>query len=241
MTAKCPLAPQAILVLGLVAERPMHPYEMFQTTIEREEDRLTKIRPGTLYHTVDRLAVDGLIEVVEVRKEGNRPQRTVYAITDTGRAALAASLEAILERHPVEYPELYLALSEAHSLPRQRVVELLERRIDAMRADRERVEAAAAAAHARGAVEMFYLDVGCRLATLQTQIDWLVDLVRRLRHNDIEWIDDPGAGWLSKHATTPESPSSSPSDASSPTHKSSPTKNSSPTKISSTAQKVQNS
>ena len=123
----------------------MHPYEMFQTTIEREEDRLTKIRPGTLYHTVDRLAADGLIEVVEVRQEGNRPQRTVYAITEPGRAALAASLEAILERHPVEYPELYLALSEAHSLPRERVVELLERRIDAMRADRERVEVAAEA------------------------------------------------------------------------------------------------
>ena len=59
MTVTRPLAPQAILVLGLVAERPMHPYEMFQTTIEREEDRLTKIRPGTLYHTVDRLAADG--------------------------------------------------------------------------------------------------------------------------------------------------------------------------------------
>ena len=36
MTVTRPLAPQAILVLGLVAERPMHPYEMFQTTIERE-------------------------------------------------------------------------------------------------------------------------------------------------------------------------------------------------------------
>ncbi|GAB39184.1 MULTISPECIES: PadR family transcriptional regulator [Gordonia] len=229
MTVTRPLAPQAILVLGLVAERPMHPYEMFQTTIEREEDRLTKIRPGTLYHTVDRLAADGLIEVVEVRQEGNRPQRTVYAITEAGRAALAASLEAILERHPVEYPELYLALSEAHSLPRQRVVELLERRIDAMRADRERVEVAAEAAHARGAVEMFYLDVGCRLATLQTQIDWLVDLVGRLRHNDIEWIDDPGSTWRTKHTTTPSPPQSSPAQ------------NSSPAQDSSTPQKVQNS
>lgn len=198
-----PLAPQAILVLGLVSERPMHPYEMFQTTIERQEDRLTKVRPGTLYHTVDRLAADGLIEVSEVRKEGNRPQRTVYTITDAGRAALDASLEAILERHPVEYPELYLALSEAHSLPRQRVVELLERRVEAMRADHERIEAAQAAANACGAVEMFYLDVGCRLATLRTQIDWLVDLLERLRHDDIEWIDDPDSTWRSKHAATP--------------------------------------
>ena len=46
-----PLAPIAILILGLLAERPMHPYEMFQTTVERREDRLAKIRPGTMYHT----------------------------------------------------------------------------------------------------------------------------------------------------------------------------------------------
>ena len=198
---------------------------MFQTTIERQEDRLTKVRPGTLYHTVDRLAADGLIEVSEVRKEGNRPQRTVYTITDAGRAALDASLEAILERHPVEYPELYLALSEAHSLPRQRVVELLERRVAAMRADYERIEAAQAAANTCGAVEMFYLDVGCRLATLRTQIDWLAHLLERLRHGDIEWIDDPDSTWRSKHAATPSTATSSPAT---------------PSTTTSTAQKVPN-
>ncbi|GAA1481854.1 PadR family transcriptional regulator [Gordonia sinesedis] len=186
------LPPLAILVLGLVAERPMHPYEMVQTTVDRKEDRLVKFRPGTLYHTVDRLAGDGLIEVYEVRREGNRPERTVYAITESGRAALSGSLAAILERNPVEYPELYLALSEAHGLPRAQVVDLLTVRVARMRDELTGLLAATETVAAEGKPEMFYLDVGCRIATLRAQIDWLDALVVRMRDRTLEWLDDPG-------------------------------------------------
>lgn len=195
-----PLPPLAVLVLGLVAERPMHPYQMFQTTVERREDRVVKFRPGTMYHSVDRLASQGLIEVYDVQREGNRPERTVYSITDAGRAALDESLEQILARHPVEYPELYLALSEAHGLPRPRVIELLGERIDAMRAALAEVIEATDAARAAGQAEMFYLDAGCRIATLRTQIDWLDDLVDRLKNSTIDWLDDPD--FLTKYGTT---------------------------------------
>ncbi|MFT4041957.1 MAG: PadR family transcriptional regulator [Gordonia sp. (in: high G+C Gram-positive bacteria)] len=184
------LAPLAILVLGLLVERPMHPYEMFQTTIERNEDRLVKFRPGTLYHTVDRLMQQRLIEVSEVRREGNRPERTVYAITDIGRQVLRRGVEEIVGRHPTEYPELYLALSEAHGVARTRVVELFTTRISAMRSDLDFLLDAEADMQARGVPEMFYLDVGCRIATLRTQIEWLENLVTRLSDRAIEWLDD---------------------------------------------------
>lgn len=185
------LGPVAILGLGLLDERPMHPYEMVQTTLARQEDRLAKFRAGTLYHAVDRLAGQGLIEVCEVRREGNRPERTVYAITEAGRTALTHNLERILETPDEEYPGLYLALSEAHGLPRQRVIELLGRRIAAMRAELDDVAAMAAEARASGKPEMFVLDLGCRVATLTAQLAWLDDLVDRLRDNRIEWLDDP--------------------------------------------------
>ncbi|GAB99570.1 putative PadR family transcriptional regulator [Gordonia namibiensis NBRC 108229] len=191
MACSTPLGPVAILVLGLLLERPMHPYEMVQTTVARREDRLAKFRAGTLYHAVDRLAENGMIEVHEVRREGNRPERTVYAITEAGRRALTENLERILETRPEEYPELYLALSEAHGLPRERVVELLERRVATMRADLADVEAAVAEFRSRGKPEMFFLDGGCRIATLTAQIGWLDDLVERLRTRRIEWLDDP--------------------------------------------------
>ncbi|MGC5247982.1 helix-turn-helix transcriptional regulator [Gordonia sp. DT219] len=205
-----PLAPLAVLILGLVAERPMHPYEMAQTAMERREDRLVKFRPGTLYHTVDRLAGNGLIEVYDVRREGNRPERTVYAITATGRGALVANIEQILQRHPTEYPDLYLALSEAHALPLQRVIELLSVRIEAMRAELSDIVEADADARARGIPEMFYLDAGCRIVTLRSQIDWLAEFLDRLSEGGVEWLDDPGSRWAAmQHSFStpaPESP-----------------------------------
>ena len=47
-----PLTPLGITVLGLLSERPMHPYEMYRLASVRRGDQLVKIKPGSLYHTV---------------------------------------------------------------------------------------------------------------------------------------------------------------------------------------------
>lgn len=56
------LTPLAVSVLSLLSQRPMHPYEMYSVMLERHEDELVKVRPGSLYHTVERLQRDGLVK-----------------------------------------------------------------------------------------------------------------------------------------------------------------------------------
>lgn len=52
------LTPLGVASLALLAEEPRHPYEMYQVLMARHEDRLVKVRPGTLYHAVgDRKSV----------------------------------------------------------------------------------------------------------------------------------------------------------------------------------------
>ena len=80
------LTPLGISALALLAERPMHPYEMYQLLMERSEDRVVKVRPGSLYHTVDRLAGQGYVRATGTGRAGNRPERTTYEITATGRS-----------------------------------------------------------------------------------------------------------------------------------------------------------
>lgn len=184
------LTPLAVLVLGLVAERPMHPYEMFQTIIERREDRFAKARPGSLYHTVDRLHDRKLLSINGVQRVGNRPERTVYAITDVGHRVLRTTLATMLAAPAVEYPVLYLALAEAHALDRDEVVELLGLRLAAMRAELETMSAEVSASAARGIPEMFLLDDGCRQAVLGAQIDWIEELQKRLATGELMWLDE---------------------------------------------------
>ena len=124
-----------IAVLALLVERPMHPYEMFQTLLQRGEDRLLKVRPGSLYHTVDRLAHAGLVHAAGTDREGNRPERTTYEITVAGRGALSDRIAEILGTPDREYPLFPVALAEAHNLPADDVVGLLRKRIAAREAD----------------------------------------------------------------------------------------------------------
>ena len=40
------LNPLAVSALALLAERPMHPYEMYQLMLQRREDRVVKVSAG---------------------------------------------------------------------------------------------------------------------------------------------------------------------------------------------------
>ena len=77
-----------ISVLALLRQRPMHGYEMFQTLTARHADRVLKVRPGSLYHVVNRLAEEKLIRPTGTARNGNRPERTTYELTDAGLDAL---------------------------------------------------------------------------------------------------------------------------------------------------------
>ena len=72
-TRPLPRTPVALSVLNLLAERPMHPYEMRVLMRQRHHDRAFQIRESSVYDTVARLADRGLIEPVEVSREGRRP------------------------------------------------------------------------------------------------------------------------------------------------------------------------
>src|SRR5258705_5498553 len=86
----------ALAVLRLLRERPLHPYDLHKIIRERATDQVVKVRAGSLYHTVTRLHRLELVEPVEVGRAGNRPERTVYAITDTGRDEYDTNLKALV-------------------------------------------------------------------------------------------------------------------------------------------------
>ena len=74
----------ALAVLSYLSQQPMHPYELGRNLREHGDDRSIKFNHGSLYMVVGQLARAGLVTEQETSRGGQRPERTVYALTDAG-------------------------------------------------------------------------------------------------------------------------------------------------------------
>ncbi len=61
-------SPLMLMVLVLLAEAPMHPYEMQRLMQWRGKDQVVRVQRGSLYPAVERLARAGLIEPSETAR-----------------------------------------------------------------------------------------------------------------------------------------------------------------------------
>ncbi|MGC4175692.1 PadR family transcriptional regulator [Demequina sp.] len=181
------LRPLGVVSLALLTERPMHPYEMYQLLIARNQDRTVKVRPGTLYHAINWLEDAGFVIATGTEREGNRPERTTYAITDAGRAALRRSVVSMVTEPSDEYPEFTVAIGEAHNLPAHEVVSALRERIAILEADCARGEALMKRADGRGLPRRFILGGEFALNRARADIAWLSSVIADIESGDLSW------------------------------------------------------
>jgi DNA-binding PadR family transcriptional regulator len=131
----------ALAVLSTVMQGPMHPYEIASLLRARGKDADMEIKWGSLYTVVRNLAKHGFLEVVDSRREGARPERTIYRITDAGVAELRDWTRELIALPQPELPRFKAGLSvlavltpdEAANALRERLGEL-ERGVAAQRA-----------------------------------------------------------------------------------------------------------
>lgn len=187
MPRSAPLTPLGISALSLLVEEPMHPYEMYQLLMARHEDRLVKVRPGTLYHAVGRLEERGLVETAGTDREGNRPERTTYRITPAGREALTARLQDMLAEPVNEYPSFPLAVAEAYNLPAALVVELLGRRLALLQEQLEFLQRGEAAVLKKDVARKYWIDLEYQQTMLRSEMGWIRSLQDQLRSGELPW------------------------------------------------------
>ncbi|WP_280404112.1 PadR family transcriptional regulator [Nocardia brasiliensis] len=185
--ARPAVTPLGIAVLALLEERPMHPYEMYQLLIARREDVLVKVRPGSLYHTVARLAEQHMVQSEGVDREGNRPERTTYRITEGGRTALRARIAEIVRYPAPEYPMFPVALAEAHNLPKDDVLALLRERVGHLEADRADIATMITWADERRVPRRYTVTLPYLHAMLGAEIDWVNRFLDELASGAMEW------------------------------------------------------
>lgn len=180
------LTPMGVMVLALLREADMHPYEMVRLMRVRHNDRLLTITNGTLYHTVARLQRGGLIDEVGIDRDGNRPERTTYTLTDAGRDAVVAWVQREIPR--VDRPaEFRVALAEAHNLERADVVERLQSRRVALVDDHGTHRDGLRTARETRVPEQVLVEIERQEALLEAELHWLDSLLARLEADTIPW------------------------------------------------------
>ncbi|HET8582122.1 MAG TPA: PadR family transcriptional regulator [Jatrophihabitans sp.] len=173
--------PLALAVLACLQERPMHPYEISSTLRQRGKEASIKLNYGSLYSVVEALARHGLITARETSREGRRPERTVYEITEAGTAEFEDWLSELLSTPVREFSSLEAGLSLMPGLPPDDVVMLLNRRAYALGAELGATDAMQAQAADEGIPELFLVEGRFRSATLRAELDFVTDLTKRIQ------------------------------------------------------------
>jgi len=177
----------ALAVLSYLTQRPMHPYELGRTLREHGDARSIKYNHGSLYMVVGQLAKASLITELETTRDGARPERTVYALTDAGRRELRDWLRELVQEPQHEYPQFVAALSLIAALPPGEVVELLGSRLTRLATQRTEIRQLIDRTVAAGLHPLFLVEEDYRLALLDAEAAF----VERF----IDQITDPETGW----------------------------------------------
>ena len=185
----------ALAVLSCLSERPMHPYEISQTLRERGKDQSIKLNYGALYGIVDKLAASGLIEARETVRQGRRPERTVYAITDDGIAKHEGWLSELIRTPKREYAALEAGLALVAGLAPDVVAGLLDERTVRLRLELASTDEAMRIVDDLGIPEVFTVEAELRRALLTAELDFVVGLVQRIRTGTLGGL----AGWRRVH------------------------------------------
>jgi DNA-binding PadR family transcriptional regulator len=172
--------PLALAVLSCLAERPMHPYEIASTLKERGKHESIKLNYGSLYTVVESLVRRGLIAEQETVREGRRPERTIYAITEAGQREHDDWLSDMVSEPAKEFVQFEAALSLAGGLPPADFVPLLRKRRDRLHYEIRQLESIGEAMAERGIPEVFYVEGEYRIALKKAELAFAEELIHRI-------------------------------------------------------------
>lgn len=169
----------ALAVLSTVYTKPMHPYEMATVLRERGKDRDMRIKWGSLYTVVRNLEKHGFLTVAESVRDGGHPERTIYRITDAGRAEFADWVRELISVPEREQPKFEAALSVWGIIPPDEMITLFQQRLALL--EREIAgQREALTRYSREVPRLFLVESEYDLAIREAEMNWTRSLLDEL-------------------------------------------------------------
>lgn len=176
----------ALVVLALLAEEPMHPYKM-RVQMQVRAKEFLGINLGSLYHAMERLQQQGLIEVVGTDRDGRRPERTVYRATEAGRAELRPWVRDLLLDVGSDLPPAVGALAHIAVMSGEDCHPLICERVRLLQEQIDDCDRGMALALKQGVPRLYLLEIEYGRAIKVGERDWLLSLAGEIAQGDMTW------------------------------------------------------
>jgi DNA-binding PadR family transcriptional regulator len=182
-----------LVILGFLRRRLLYGYEI-KHMIEQVMGDWTNIAFGSIYFALRKLAEEGFIEKVGTEREGSRPSRTVYQITDAGRGEFLRLLREVWREVERQYFTFDIGLSFIEALPIGEVKGYLRKRVKHLEHLLQYLEAHEAeqlaneyAPHCLTAAVFDH-----HRAHLNAELDWTRDLLEKVERGvydtELDWL-----------------------------------------------------
>lgn len=187
----------ALAVLSSLVQRPMHPYEIATALRSWGKDQDMEIKWGSLYTVVRNMEKHGFIAAVESVRDGRRPERTVYRITEAGRAELVDWARELVSTPMREYPQFRAGLSVLAVLHPDEAADLLRRRLAALEQNISAVRDAFAHHTHQQVPRLFLVELEYDLAVQEAEATFIRGLLDEITSGSYPGLD----WWRSYHET----------------------------------------
>jgi DNA-binding PadR family transcriptional regulator len=168
---------------------------MAQTMRARHQEQVIKLNYGSLYTVVESLHRHELIIAAATQKAGNRPERTVYAITDTGTGELHDWLRELIAVPAKEYPRFEAGISLVGLLPPDDALTAVEQRLTALGEQLTALAVLLEKLAGMGLPQLAWIELDYRMAVLRAERAWLTWFATATRDGTVGGYSD----WEDKH------------------------------------------
>jgi DNA-binding PadR family transcriptional regulator len=172
----------------MLAQEPLHGYEIVEKLGQPHYAPSRAVRKTAVYYALGRLHSNGLV-TRHTERNGNRPERAVYTITDPGRESLYAALKATLADPPTQ-ADFDAALLFADNLEPEETAACIDQRRASLKEKQAALEEAMERA-AEDGERTRALVLQHRLVTAKNEVGFLSKLQSTLREG--------GDGALGRH------------------------------------------
>jgi DNA-binding PadR family transcriptional regulator len=165
-----------LLLLGLLLDRPMHGYELYQQIQAEGIDDWFSVSAAGVYYSLRKLRDQGLVG--ESRQpRGGSSRKSIYRLTENGRTTFFSVMEAELASQDKPYLDYDLGIYLLNRLPHQRAMPQMEKRQAFLDDQAQAAQVALKAERANRNSPLALAILDHRRRFLRMEQDWLADVI----------------------------------------------------------------